>query len=127
MCESFMLSLCFLFEYMYFLFFNKGSSLGLVSFKMISKEIFFVCLFLSSKYLYEVYISSFFRFLCLLGSDSIFFFQRSSLFLIYSLILVISFKLYVLSSIYLLCSVSWGLLDWHQVRKDMESFLKENV
>lgn len=39
-----MLSLCFLFEYMYFLFFNKGSSLGLVYFKMISKEIFlFVC------------------------------------------------------------------------------------
>lgn len=101
-----MLSLCFLFEYMYFLFFNKGSSLGLVSFKMISKEIFFVCLFLSSKYLYEVYISSFFRFLCLLGSDSIFFFQRSSLFLIYSLILVISFKLYVLSSTHLFCSVS---------------------
>ena len=123
-----MLSLCFLFEYMYFLFFfNKGSSLGLVSFKMISKEIFFVCLFLSSKYLYEVYISSFFRFLCLLGSDSTLLIQQSSLFLIYSLILVISFKLYVLSSIYLLCSVSWGLLDWHQVRKDMESFLKENV
>ena len=128
MCESFMLSLCFLFEYMYFLFFNNGSSLGLVSFKMISKEIFFfVCLFLSSKYLYEVYISSFFRFLCLLGSDSIFFFQRSSLFLIYSLILVISFKLYVRSSTHLFCSVSWGLLDWHQVRKDMELFLKEKV
>lgn len=82
MCESFMLSLCFLFEYMYFLFFNKGSSLGLVSFKMISKEIFFVCLFLSSKYLYEVYISSFFRFLCLLGSDST---------LLLSTILVISY------------------------------------
>lgn len=128
MCESFMLSLCFLFEYMYFLFFNKGSSLGLVSFKMISKEIFFlfVCFCPPNISMKSIFLL-FSVFFVSLGVIQLFFFQRSSLFLIYSLILVISFKLYVRSSIYLFCSVSWGLLDWHQVRKDMELFLKEKV
>lgn len=89
MCESFMLSLCFLFEYMYFLFFfNKGSSLGLVSFKMISKEIFFVCLFLSSKYLYEVYISSFSVFFVSLGVIPLFLFNNPRYFLFIHLFLL---------------------------------------
>ena len=88
MCESFMLSLCFLFEYMYFLFFNKGSSLGLVYFKMISKEIFFVCLFLSSKYLYEVYISSFSVFFVSLGVIPLFLFNNPRYFLFIHLFLL---------------------------------------
>ena len=128
MCESFMLSLCFLFEYMYFLFFNNGSSLGLVSFKMISKEIFFfLFVFVLQISLWSLYFFFFSVFFVSLGVIQLFFFQRSSLFLIYSLILVISFKLYVRSSTHLFCSVSWSLLDWHQVRKDMELFLKEKV